>query len=46
MSKQLIRNGGFERGDIEFWEVDMGTESIETTTVYSGTYSLKIIAGA
>lgn len=44
MSKELIRNGSFERGDIDFWYLTFGTASIETTTVHRGTYSLKIIA--
>lgn len=45
MSKELIRNGGFERGDTEFWEFE-DVASIEALAVAKkyGSYGCKIIS--
>ena len=45
MSKQLIRNGGFERGDTEFWDsVDvLSIEALVAAKKY-GTYGCKVIS--
>lgn len=46
MGKNLLRNGGFERGDTEFW-ADAFAASFEASEVqkYKGTYSGKLTAG-
>ena len=40
MSKELIRNGGLERGDFEFWELETGAMVISIAEVHTGSYSL------
>lgn len=38
-----LRNAGFERGDLSFWEVGLGaTLELETGEVYRGSYSGKV----
>jgi len=44
MSKELIRNGGFERGNLDFWEIDIfGVVTIQTDEVKYGTYAVKLV---
>ena len=45
MGNELVRNGGFERGDTEFWEVLNGTIDIETVEKKRGSYCCKAIGG-
>ena len=42
MGKELLRNGGFERGDLQFWEMTDGIMEIATDQKKTGTYSVKI----
>ena len=45
MSKELIRNGGFERGDTEFWESEdvLSIEALAAAKKY-GIYGCKVIS--
>jgi len=42
MSKELIRNGGFERGNMDFWETLSGSVEIQTDEKKRGSYAAKI----
>ena len=45
MSKELIRNGGFERGDTEFWEsIDVTSIEVLAAAKKYGTYGCKVIS--
>lgn len=42
MGKELIRNGGLERGDMSFWDnIECNTVDVSTVQKHSGTYSLR-----
>ena len=43
MVKELIRNGGFERGNLDFWEVVEGNIGIDSGVKKRGNYSAKMI---
>jgi len=43
--KELIRNGSFERGNLDFWTTVLGTVTIDTAEVMRGTYSAKLVTG-
>jgi len=45
MVKELIRNGGFERGNLDFWKVVFGTVSVVSDVKKRGSYSAKMITG-
>ncbi len=45
MVKELIRNGGFERGNLDFWKVVFGTVSVVSDVKKRGSYSAKTITG-
>jgi len=40
MSKDLLRNGSFERGNLDFWEVYIGTAVVQTAEVARGNYAV------
>lgn len=45
MGQNLIRNGGFERGNIDFWTGRNGSAfEVITSPVHEGTYAVKIVA--
>lgn len=45
MGKNMIRNGGFERGNTDFWDGQNGSAfEVVTTPVHAGTYAVKIVA--
>ena len=46
MKKELIRNGGFERGNFDFWVLGAGTITIENVTTMRGNYSAKMVEPA
>jgi len=46
MTKELIRNGGFERGNLDFWKCYMGTVDVVDDVKKRGSYSAKLSAGA
>jgi len=46
MTKELIRNGGFERGNLDFWTYSNGTAEIVNDVKKRGNYSAKLITGA
>jgi len=46
MVKELIRNGSFERGNFDFWEVVEGIANIDSGVKKRGNYSAKLMAGA
>jgi len=46
MVKELIRNGGFERGNLDFWRCVHGNTEIVTDVKKRGTYAAKITAGS
>ena len=43
MAKELLRNGSFERGTLDFWEAYLSSAEIVNTEKKRGTYSAKII---
>jgi len=44
--KELIRNGGFERDTLDFWEVYLGTGEIVNTEKHTGYHSVKLSCGS
>jgi len=46
MVKELIRNGGFERGNLDFWKVTKGSAVIVSDVKKRGEYSAKLICGS
>lgn len=46
MPKELIRNGGFERGNLDFWACDYGTAEVVSDVKKRGSYSAKVITGS
>ena len=44
--KELIRNGGFERNDIDFWTVYLGSATVTNTDKHAGYYSVKLSCGS
>jgi len=42
MAKELIRNGGFERGNLDFWKITHGTASVVSNVKKRGNYSAKL----
>ena len=45
MVKELIRNGGFERGNLDFWETVHGTINVVNDVKKRGSYAAKLICG-
>jgi len=46
MVKELIRNGGFERGNYDFWSTHTYAFEIQTAVKKYGTYASKVTLGA
>jgi len=46
MTKELIRNGGFERGNLDFWVCEAGSAEIVSDVKENGYYSAKVITGS
>jgi len=46
MIKELIRNGSFERGNLDFWDIIHGNAIIDSAVKVRGNYSAKILTGA
>ncbi len=44
--KELIRNGGFERDTLDFWEVYLGTGEVVNTEKHTGYHSVKLTCGS
>jgi len=44
--KELIRNGGFERDTLDFWEVYLGTGEVVNTDKHTGYHSVKLTCGS
>jgi len=44
--KELIRNGGFERDALDFWEVYLGTGEVVNTEKHTGYHSAKLTCGS
>jgi len=42
MMKELIRNGGFERGNLDFWELILGTANIQSSYKKRGAYAVQL----
>lgn len=42
MVKELIRNGGFERGNLDFWELILGTANIQSSYKKRGAYAVQL----
>ena len=45
MTKELIRNGGFERGNLDFWVCEAGSVEIVSDVKKRGSYAAKIKVG-
>lgn len=45
MSKELIRNGGFERGNLDFWYPYTGTSTVQSTIKKLGDYAVDLYSG-
>ena len=43
--KELIRNGSFERGDLDFWTTVLGTVTVDAAVKKRGSYSAKLVCG-
>lgn len=44
MGKELVRNGSFERGNLDFWEIDTyGVVTVQTAEKKYGTYAAKLV---
>jgi len=46
MTKELIRNGGFERGNLDFWSCEHGTAEVVSSVKKRGNYAAKLITGS
>ncbi len=46
MVKELIRNGGFERGNLDFWKTAHGSINVVNDVKKRGSYAAKLICGA
>jgi len=46
MARELIRNGGFERGNLDFWRYIHGSAEVVTDVKKRGTYATKITSGS
>ena len=46
MVKELIRNGGFERGNLDFWKVTHGSVNVVSDVKKRGNRAAKFICGA
>jgi len=44
MVKELLRNGSFERGNLDFWETYLSEAQVQTSRKKRGSYAVKIIA--
>jgi len=45
MAKELIRNGGFERGNLDFWVCEAGNAEVVSDVKIRGNYSAKLVVG-
>jgi len=44
--KELIRNGGFERDTLDFWEVYLGSAEVTNADKHAGYHSVKLTTGS
>jgi len=44
--KELVRNGGFERDSLDFWDVYLGTAEITSAVKHAGYHSAKLVTGS